>query len=74
MVQHALEQAGGNEQLAINLILKGEVHGAATASSSAASIVAPALSSSSRAQVQSCIQSLWLHGGSAARFFQQQGA
>ena len=38
MVQHALVQAGGNEQLAINLILNGEVHDAVTASSSAASI------------------------------------
>jgi hypothetical protein len=44
MVQHALAQAGGNEQLAINLILNGEVHGALTASSSAASIAAAAVS------------------------------
>jgi hypothetical protein len=44
MVQHALAQAGGNEQLAINLILNGEVHDAATFSSSAASIAAPAVS------------------------------
>jgi hypothetical protein len=44
MVQHALALAGGNEQLAINLILNGEVHEAATASSSAASIVAPTVS------------------------------
>ncbi len=35
MVQHALAQAGGNEQLAINLILDGEVHGAVTTSSAA---------------------------------------
>jgi hypothetical protein len=44
MVQHALAQAGGNEQLAINLILNGEVHDSATASSSTASIAAPAAS------------------------------
>ena len=42
MVQRALAQAGGNEQLAINLILNGEVHGALTASSSSASIAAAA--------------------------------
>jgi hypothetical protein len=42
MVQHAMAQAGGNEQLAINLILNGEVHGAATASSSAAFFAASA--------------------------------
>ncbi len=42
-VQHALAQAGGNEQLAINLILNGEVRHAATASSSAASFVASAV-------------------------------
>jgi hypothetical protein len=47
MVQHAMAQAGGNEQLAINLILNGEVHGAVTASSSAASIAASAVSFSS---------------------------
>jgi hypothetical protein len=41
MVQHALAQAGGNEQLAINLILNGDVHDVATASSSAAFIAAP---------------------------------
>ena len=44
MVQHALVQAGGNEQLAIDLILNGEVHDVATASSSVASISAPAVS------------------------------
>ncbi len=44
MVQHALAQAGGNEQLAINLIINGEVHGVATGSTSAASIAAPAVS------------------------------
>jgi hypothetical protein len=44
MVQHALARAGGNEQLAINLILNGEVHGAATASSSAAYFTAPDVS------------------------------
>ena len=44
MVQHALAQAGGNEQLAINLILNGEMHSAVTASSSAASIAATAVS------------------------------
>ena len=43
MVRHALAQAGGNEQLAINFILNGEVHDAASASSSAASIAAPAV-------------------------------
>ena len=43
MVQHALAQAGGNEQLAINLILNDEVHGAATASSSTASFAASAV-------------------------------
>ncbi len=36
MVHHALAQAGGNEQLAINLILNGEVHDAAIGSTSAA--------------------------------------
>jgi hypothetical protein len=41
MVQPALAQAGGNQQLAINLILNGEVHDVATASSSALSF-APA--------------------------------
>jgi hypothetical protein len=55
MVQHALAQAGGNEQLAINLILNGEVY-AATASTSAASIAdgsgsaVPAASFSGRAR------------------------
>jgi hypothetical protein len=44
MVQHALAQAGGNEQLAINLILNGEVHDVATASSSVASIASRAVS------------------------------
>jgi hypothetical protein len=39
-VQHTLAQAGGNEQLAINFILNGEVHGAVTAFTSAASIAA----------------------------------
>jgi UBA/TS-N domain len=43
-VQRALAQAGGNEQLAINLILNGEVRDAATASSSAASFAASAVS------------------------------
>ena len=43
MVQHALAQAGGNEQLAIDLIVNGEVHGVATASSAVASIAAPAV-------------------------------
>jgi hypothetical protein len=42
MVQRALAHAGGNEQLAINLIFNGEVHGAATACSSAAYFTAPA--------------------------------
>jgi hypothetical protein len=44
MVQHALAQAGGNEQLAIDLILNGEVHDTKTASSSAASTAAPTVS------------------------------
>jgi hypothetical protein len=44
MVQHALAQAGGNEHLAIDLILNGEVHDVATASSSVSSIAAPAVS------------------------------
>jgi hypothetical protein len=44
MVQHALAQAGGNEQLAIDLILNGEVHGAVTSSTYAASIAAPVVS------------------------------
>jgi hypothetical protein len=44
LVQHALAQASGNEQLAISLILNGEVHDAATASSSASSITTPAMS------------------------------
>jgi hypothetical protein len=44
MVQHALAQAGGNEQLAINLILNGEVHGAVMSSTSATSIAATAVS------------------------------
>jgi hypothetical protein len=39
MAQHALAQAGGNEQLAINLILNSEVY-AATASTAAASVAA----------------------------------
>ena len=43
-VHRALAQAGGNEQLAINLILNGEVRDAATASSSAASFAASAVS------------------------------
>jgi hypothetical protein len=43
-VQHALAQAGGNEQLAINLILNGEVYDVATASSSVASIASRAVS------------------------------
>jgi hypothetical protein len=43
MVQHALAQAGGNEQLAINFILNGEVHDAATASTSSAFIAAPSV-------------------------------
>ena len=44
MVQHALAQAGGNQQLAINLILNGEVHGAVISSTSATSIDAAAVS------------------------------
>jgi hypothetical protein len=44
MVQHALAQAGGNEQLAINLILNGEVHEAATDSTFAVSVTAPSSS------------------------------
>jgi hypothetical protein len=47
MVQHALAQAGGNQQLAINLILNGEVHCAVTSSTYVASISAPAVSFSS---------------------------
>jgi hypothetical protein len=43
IVQRALAQAGCNEQLAINLILNGGVHEAATASTSAASIAATAV-------------------------------
>jgi hypothetical protein len=42
MVQHALAQAGGHKQLAINLILNGEVHGAVTAPTFTTSIAAPA--------------------------------
>ena len=45
MVQHALAQAGGNQQLAINFILNGEVHNAATSSFSAAYVAAPVVSS-----------------------------
>ena len=45
MVQHALAQAGGNEQLAINLILNGEVHGAVMSSTYVASTAATAVSS-----------------------------
>ncbi len=46
MVQHALAQAGGNQQLAINLILNGEMkHDVATSSFFAASVAAPAVSS-----------------------------
>ena len=45
MVQHALAQAGGNQQLAINLILNGEVHEVATSSFFAASVAAPTVSS-----------------------------
>ena len=54
MVQRALAQAGGNQQLAINLILNGEVHDA-TASTSAGSVfggsgaAAPPVSLSGRA-------------------------
>jgi hypothetical protein len=50
MVQHAqpLAQAGGNEQLAINLILNGEVNVGETGSTSAASIAAPTASFSRR--------------------------
>jgi hypothetical protein len=44
MVQHALAQAGGNQQLAINFILNGEVHAAVMASTSSTSIAAPAVS------------------------------
>jgi hypothetical protein len=43
MVQEAMAQAGGNEQLAMNLVLNGEVHVALTVSSSTASISAPSL-------------------------------
>ena len=41
MVQHALAQAGGNEQRAINLILNGELDDAAIGPTSAASVAAP---------------------------------
>jgi hypothetical protein len=44
MVQHALAQAGGNQQLAINMILNGEVHDVATVSSSVASTASRAVS------------------------------
>ena len=45
MVQHALAQAGGNEQLAINLILNGDVRDATTGSTFAASTAVPVVSS-----------------------------
>jgi hypothetical protein len=41
MVQHALAQAGGNEQRAINLILNGEVDDASIGPTSADSVAAP---------------------------------
>ena len=44
MVQHALAQAGGNEQLAIDLNLNGDVRDATAGSPSAASIAMPVLS------------------------------
>jgi hypothetical protein len=44
MVQNALAQAGGNEQLAIDLILNGEVHEAVTASTFVDSVPSPAVS------------------------------
>jgi hypothetical protein len=44
MVQHALAQAGGNEQLAIDLNLNGDVRDATAGSPSAASIAVPVLS------------------------------
>jgi hypothetical protein len=57
MVQHALAQVGGNEHLATNLILNGEVRGAATASSSAT-----AVSFSGRTNVLALLlRLLWAH-------------